>query len=171
MKKLIFATVAVGALFSYGPAQAGLGSAQASLDVRLNVATSCSLVGGNALIDFGTVAAGTLGQNLDGDTTKNGGVPITINCTTASPAPTMTYNQGTSDTPTARFMADTNNNKIPFTLASDAAFTKVRAPGSAQALPGFAVGSNKIDLFVRIPSGTVLPVGTFADTITMDMTF
>jgi|CXWL01.1.fsa_nt_gi spore coat protein U-like protein len=169
MKMKLLYAAAAGALLSITPAHAGTATGQ--VDMRLGVVTSCTVIGAGSLIDFGNVPAEDLtGLNIDADTTAGGGTGFQVDCNGSSLSAVLTFGSGLNDVGSERFMADAAGLKIPYGLYLDQGRVKLAFPGRAEAV-ALVDGNNNFDFYARIPSGTVLPVGSYADIIPLTLTF
>lgn len=174
MKKLsvnIALASAAAALLASAPAQAG--TATGTLTSTLTVTTTCTIAnGGNALLDFGTIPAKTLTDNLDADT----GATLQLDCDGTVSAPTLriaaSANRSGSDRALKATVAGTDL-FVPYRLFTTAGRTTEYAIDTAVAIPGgfSAAGTNTVTIYGRIPTGTAIDQGSYTDMVNLEVTY
>ena len=142
---------------------AGLASAQTqetSFAVRASVVAECTV---NAQdLDFGTYSPTAV---------KNGQTIINLRCTPGSAA-SVTLDGGTSGNPAARHMAGPAN--LNYQLYRDAGFSDPLNTSEAAFNLGAAENTGAIvpyTVYGQVPSGQLVPAGTYLDTIRVTVTF
>ena len=165
-KQIIAGMAAVATLASAAPALAG--TASGTLTSTLSVTTSCSIAGGSAALDFGSIPAKTLTSPLDADT----GATLTVNCDGSSTSPTLAIGaSGNLVSGSRALKVATGTALVPYSVFRDAGRTVEYVIDQPVALSAFTAGGNTVTLFGRIPTGTVIDQGDYSDTVSLTVTY
>lgn len=142
-----------------GAAQAGTDTD--TLTVTATVQSGCALTGGS--LDFGQYTAGQA-TNLD--------AVGAINYTNCGPG-TLTFElDGGGSANVADRQMSSGANKLKYQIFRDASRSANWSTGAnAKQQQLLVTQSGKIDVYGRIPSGQVVPAGSYADTVTITLTF
>lgn len=178
-KHIAYGMTAVAALASATSAYAG--TATGTLTSTLNVTTTCTIGNGGAggvagaLLDFGTVPAGTLTTPLDADTGVGAGASLTVNCDGTASAPTLAIGATPNLVGGLRAMSNTVGgvvSLIPFILSVDSGHTTPYDIDTPVVLPDFTTGNNVVTVYGRVAAGTAIPVqGLYSGDATLTLTF
>lgn len=143
-----------------------------TLTVQAQVQSSCYLDSnganlGNALLDFGTVT--NLESNVDAQADTSGSA-LSVICTNGTTYD-VSANLGSNANDQQRQMAN-GTNRLPYVLYSDASRSTQITDGTTFA-SGTGNGlSQPINIYGRIPAGTVLPSpGSYVDTVTLTVSY
>ena len=165
-KSAVVCALALGSLSLAGPAHAGT-SPPASVAVTLVIDNSCTF-NGSGTLDFGTRITGTATSNIDAASTG-----LTVTCAGASPTSTINVDGGNNLSGTQRRLrVGATTTYVPYDLYQDAGRTTKFDPTIFQSIPGgLPAGTTALTLYGRIPLGTSMPIGTYADTVKATVTF
>ncbi|MGF1474353.1 MAG: spore coat U domain-containing protein [Geminicoccaceae bacterium] len=131
-----------------------------TLGVTATVASNCAVAGGT--LNFGTY---TSGQNADLD------AQTTISYTNCAGTLTFELDGGASQDEAARTMVS-GTNALNYQLFRDSGYSQIfGSGGNSYELQLFVPFSGEIDVFGRIPGGQAVPIGDYADTVTITLTF
>ncbi|MBP7136717.1 MAG: spore coat protein U domain-containing protein [Sphingomonadaceae bacterium] len=178
-KHIAYGITALAALASATSAYAG--TATGTLTSTLNVTTTCTIGGGGAggvagaLLDFGTVPAGTLTTPLDADTGVGAGATLNVNCDGTASAPTLAIGATPNLAGGLRAMSTTvggATSLVPFSLFFDSGRTTEYPINTPVTLPDFTTGNNVVTVYGRVAAGTAIPVqGLYSGDATLTLTF
>lgn len=165
-KSAAISAVAVGLISTLGATNADAATTTGSLVVSATVLKSC-------LISGGTLAFGN--YDPSSSTANNASTTVTLTCT-----PSTSYNigmdagGGTGATVTLRYLTLTTN-KLGYKLFQDAGrTTNWGNTVGTDTLAGTTSASsvtNTINIYGQIPVNEAAPVGVYADTVTMTVTY
>lgn len=154
------------ALLCAMPGAAWAGSQSAPMAVSANVTANCSITAGN--LAFGAVNP-VSGSNYDATAT------LSITCTSGS---TWSAGANAGGGPSATFATRrmTNGaNTLNYTIYTDSGRNTVWGDGtsSSSLLNGTGTGSTQsVTVYGRVPSGqTTVPAGSYADSVTVTITY
>lgn len=158
-------SAAVLSVLAIQPAQAA--ETTSTLSVNATVTSNCTV--STTALNFGNVNV-TSGTNVDG----TGGISVTCTNGTAWAA-SANAGSGTGATLTTRKMAS-GTNLLNYALYTDSARTIVWGDAATTAtakISGTGSGSAQAStIYGRVPSGqTTLPAGTYADSVTVTVTY
>ncbi|MBB2200569.1 fimbrial major subunit CsuA/B family protein [Gluconacetobacter tumulisoli] len=165
------------------PSPAGAATINGTVEAHLALTSACSINGaapndgsGTGSVDFGTLEFGTqtsLFSQADGQVTDSGTQGIAIQCTPGTDA-TLTFVSGANDTNASaghvHALTDGNSHYVPYdifatsqrtTPLANAGTVLLTADGTQQAIP----------LYGRAYGAAGLAAGTYADTISVTLTF
>lgn len=178
-KHIAYGITALAALASATSAYAG--TATGTLTSTLNVTTTCTIGNGGAggvagaLLDFGTIPAGTLTTPLDADTGAGAGATLTVNCDGTAAGPTLAIGPTPNLSGGLRAMSNVTGgttNLVPFRIFFDSGRTTEYLINTPITLPNFSAGNNVVTLYGRIASGTPISVqGVYSGNSTLTLTF
>jgi len=156
--------IALGAVL-FLPAAAFSATATTTFQVQITIQSSC-IINSASTLDFGT--QGLLSANVDATST------ISVQCT-SSTAYTISLNAGTGAgaTVAARKMTDAGSNTVTYSLYRDASRTLVWGQTiGTDTVAGTGNGSaENYTVYGRVPSQTTPAPNSFADTITVTVTY
>jgi spore coat protein U-like protein len=169
--RLTVLAVAIAAVSAAGTAFAATPSAQ--FQVTASVANSCVVTAAND-IAFGAYDP----ANVHSTTPAVAAGSVTVRCTRGSTA-AITLNEGvhaaagsSCDTP-LRQMADAGGDSLSYDLYSDSTHTTAWGCGTTNDVENTftSLAPVTFDTFGRIPAGQDVPAGSYADTVTVAVTF
>ena len=143
-------------------------TATSTLGVSATVTSNC--VVSTTAVAFGNVDV-TSGSNVDG----TGGISVT--CTSATGwSASADAGGGTSATLATRQMVDGSSNLLNYVLYTDSARSSIWGDGTGgttATIDDTGTGSAQAKtIYARVPSGqTSLPAGSYADTVTVTVTY
>ncbi|GBD43420.1 hypothetical protein HRbin40_00893 [bacterium HR40] len=149
------------ALTLLGAGAALAATTTATLTVTATVRSGCSV--DNATLDFGTY---TSGQTTDLDST---GSLRLRNCQGSAPI-VVELGPGGSGNVSDRRMSS-GNNSLRYQLYRDSARSQVWGTGTNAAQFQVLNADTQVQVFGRIPKSQTVPAGTYADTVTITVTF
>jgi spore coat protein U-like protein len=146
------------------PLAASAGTDTGTLSVTATVQNACAL--GTSTMPFGTYQSGQ-STNLD----VTGQISYT-NCTASnSEFYKVELDGGQSNNVSARKM-NNGSNELSYQLYTTSARTTVIGTGSAAlSFQVLATGNGSVPIYGRIPSGQIVPAGSYSDVVNVTFTF
>lgn len=131
------------------------------LGVTLTVEAQCSVVANP--LDFGTA---NFASDLDGATT------LAVTCTDdAAYTVSLDAGDGVGATTAVRKLTS-GSNTVNYALYKDAGRTEVFGASGGDTLAGTGTGAAQtVNVYGRVPSGQSVPAGSYADTVTVTLTY